>query len=97
MGILDSLESSGILGQLGAAVLPAVLGEVMGTGAQGGGCWGLRLDTVQNIHTKGGRLTQEHQGHTEHVEQRQGSENGGGVERMIDPIDDEGDNAGQDG
>ena len=37
MGILDSLESSGILGQLGAAVLPAVLGEVMGTGAQGGG------------------------------------------------------------
>src|ERR1700760_1463103 len=36
MGIFDSLESSGILGQLGAAVLPAVLGEVMGTGAQGG-------------------------------------------------------------
>jgi uncharacterized protein YidB (DUF937 family) len=36
MGILDSLENSGILGQLGAAVLPAVLGEVMGTGAQGG-------------------------------------------------------------
>jgi uncharacterized protein YidB (DUF937 family) len=36
MGILDSLESSGILGQLGAAVLPAVLGEVMGTGTQGG-------------------------------------------------------------
>jgi uncharacterized protein YidB (DUF937 family) len=37
MGILDSLESSGILGQLGAAVLPIVLGEVMGTGNQGGG------------------------------------------------------------
>jgi uncharacterized protein YidB (DUF937 family) len=36
MGILDSLESSGILGQLGAAVLPAVLGEVMGSGGQGG-------------------------------------------------------------
>lgn len=36
MGILDSLESSGILGQLGAAVLPAVLGEVLGTGSQGG-------------------------------------------------------------
>ena len=36
MGILDSLESSGILGQLGAAVLPVVLGEVMGTGNQGG-------------------------------------------------------------
>ena len=36
MGILDSLESSGILGQLGAAVLPAVLGEVLGTGGQGG-------------------------------------------------------------
>jgi uncharacterized protein YidB (DUF937 family) len=37
MGILDSLESSGILGQLGAAVLPIVLGEVMGTGGQGQG------------------------------------------------------------
>ena len=36
MGILDSLENSGILGQLGAAVLPAVLGEVLGTGNQGG-------------------------------------------------------------
>lgn len=36
MGILDSLESSGILSQLGAAVLPAVLGEVLGTGNQGG-------------------------------------------------------------
>ena len=36
MGILDSLENSGILGQLGAAVLPVVLGEVMGTGNQGG-------------------------------------------------------------
>ena len=36
MGILDSLESSGILGQLGAAVLLAVLGEVMGSGGQGG-------------------------------------------------------------
>jgi uncharacterized protein YidB (DUF937 family) len=36
MGILDSLESSGILGQLGAAVLPSVLGELMGTGSQGG-------------------------------------------------------------
>ena len=36
MGILDSLESSGILGQLGAAVLPAVLSEVLGTGGQGG-------------------------------------------------------------
>jgi uncharacterized protein YidB (DUF937 family) len=40
MGILDSLENSpalrSALGQLGAAVLPAVLGEVMGTGSQGG-------------------------------------------------------------
>jgi uncharacterized protein YidB (DUF937 family) len=36
MGILDSLESSGILGQLGAAVLPTVLSEVLGTGNQGG-------------------------------------------------------------
>jgi uncharacterized protein YidB (DUF937 family) len=36
MGILDSLESSGILGKLGAAVLPVVLGEVLGTGNQGG-------------------------------------------------------------
>jgi uncharacterized protein YidB (DUF937 family) len=41
MGILDSLENSpelrGMLGQLGAAVLPAVLGEVMGNGAGQGG------------------------------------------------------------
>lgn len=40
MGILDSLENSpelkGMLGQLGAAVLPVVLGEVMGNGGQGG-------------------------------------------------------------
>ena len=40
MGIFDSLESSpafkSALGQLGAAVLPAVLSEVMGTGGQGG-------------------------------------------------------------
>lgn len=36
MGILDSLESSGILGQLGVAVLPTVLSEVLGSGSQGG-------------------------------------------------------------
>jgi uncharacterized protein YidB (DUF937 family) len=40
MGILDSLENSpalrSVLSQLGASVLPAVLGEVMGTGSQGG-------------------------------------------------------------
>ncbi len=40
MGILDSLENSpafkSALGQLGAAVLPAVLSEIMGTGGQGG-------------------------------------------------------------
>src|SRR6478609_10031840 len=40
MGILDSLENSpafkGALGQLEAAVLPAVLGELMGNGGQGG-------------------------------------------------------------
>jgi uncharacterized protein YidB (DUF937 family) len=36
MGILDSLESSGILGKLGAAVLPVVMSEVMGAGNQGG-------------------------------------------------------------
>ena len=40
MGFLDSLENSpalkGVLGQLGAAVLPVVLGEVMGTGSTGG-------------------------------------------------------------
>ncbi|WGS02109.1 YidB family protein [Bradyrhizobium sp. ISRA443] len=40
MGILDSLENSpelkGMLGQLGAAVIPAVLGEVLGNGGQGG-------------------------------------------------------------
>ena len=40
MGILDSVENSpafkGVLGQLGAAVLPAVLSEVMGNGGRGG-------------------------------------------------------------
>jgi uncharacterized protein YidB (DUF937 family) len=40
MGILDSLENSpalrSALSQLGAALLPAVLSEVMGTGSQGG-------------------------------------------------------------
>jgi uncharacterized protein YidB (DUF937 family) len=41
MGILDSLENSpalrGALGQLEGAVLPVVLGEVLGNGSQGGG------------------------------------------------------------
>jgi uncharacterized protein YidB (DUF937 family) len=40
MGILDSLENSpalkGMLGQLEAAVVPVVLGEVLGNGGQGG-------------------------------------------------------------
>ena len=40
MGILDSLENSpalrGALGQLGSAVLPVVLSEVLGNGGQGG-------------------------------------------------------------
>ena len=40
MGILDSLENSpafkGALGQLGGAVLPVVLSEVLGNGNQGG-------------------------------------------------------------
>jgi uncharacterized protein YidB (DUF937 family) len=40
MGILDSLGNSdalkGVLGQLEAAVIPAVLGEVLGNGGQGG-------------------------------------------------------------
>jgi uncharacterized protein YidB (DUF937 family) len=40
MGILDSLENSpairGALGQLGAAVLPVVLSEVLGKDGQGG-------------------------------------------------------------
>ncbi len=40
MGILDSLENSpafkSALSQLGAAVLPVVMSEVMGTGGQGG-------------------------------------------------------------
>ncbi|WP_349644774.1 YidB family protein [Bradyrhizobium sp. U87765 SZCCT0134] len=40
MGILDDLGNSpalkGILGQLEASVLPAVLGEVLGSGGQGG-------------------------------------------------------------
>jgi uncharacterized protein YidB (DUF937 family) len=40
MGILDSLENSpairSALGQIGAAVLPVVLSEVLGNGGQGG-------------------------------------------------------------
>ncbi|WP_024515620.1 YidB family protein [Bradyrhizobium sp. Tv2a-2] len=40
MGILDSLENNpafrSALSQLGAAVLPVVMSEVMGTGGQGG-------------------------------------------------------------
>ena len=40
MGILDSLENNpafrSALSQLGAAVLPAVLGQLMGSGGQGG-------------------------------------------------------------
>ena len=40
MGILDSLENSGVLkgalGQLEAAVVPVVLSEVLGNGSQGG-------------------------------------------------------------
>jgi uncharacterized protein YidB (DUF937 family) len=40
MGILDSLENSGVLkgalGQLEAAVFPVVLSEVLGNGSQGG-------------------------------------------------------------
>jgi uncharacterized protein YidB (DUF937 family) len=40
MGIFDSPENSEalqkVLGQLGAAVLPAVLSEIFGTGGQGG-------------------------------------------------------------
>jgi uncharacterized protein YidB (DUF937 family) len=40
MGIFDSLENSpafkNALGQLESAVLPVVLGEVLGTGSQGG-------------------------------------------------------------
>ena len=40
MGILDSLENSGmfkgILGQLEAGVVPVVLSEVLGSGSQGG-------------------------------------------------------------
>src|SRR5258708_29710695 len=40
MGFWESLDNSpalkGVLGQFGAAVLAAVLGEVMGTGSQGG-------------------------------------------------------------
>jgi uncharacterized protein YidB (DUF937 family) len=40
MGFLDSLENSpalrGVLSQLSATVLPVALGEVLGTGSQGG-------------------------------------------------------------
>ncbi len=40
MGIFDSLENSpalkGVLGEIGGAVLPVVLSEVLGNGSQGG-------------------------------------------------------------
>jgi len=40
MGIFDALENNplfrGVMGQLGAAVLPTVLSEVLGSGGQGG-------------------------------------------------------------
>ena len=42
-------------------------------------------------------LTEEHQRHTQHVEQSQGCENSRWVKRMINPVDDERDDAGQDG
>lgn len=53
MGILDSLENSGILGQLGAAVLPVVLGEVMGTGTQAGGQGGTLNTIVAKLEQAG--------------------------------------------
>jgi uncharacterized protein YidB (DUF937 family) len=53
MGILDSLENSGILGQLGAAVLPAVLGEVLGTGNQGQGGGGALSAIVAKLQQGG--------------------------------------------
>jgi uncharacterized protein YidB (DUF937 family) len=36
MGILDSLENSGLLGQVESAVIPIVLSQVLGNGGQGG-------------------------------------------------------------
>jgi uncharacterized protein YidB (DUF937 family) len=53
MGILDSLENSGILGQLGAAVLPVVLGEVMGTGNQAGNQGGTLNAIVAKLEQAG--------------------------------------------
>jgi uncharacterized protein YidB (DUF937 family) len=53
MGILDSLENSGILGQLGAAVLPVVLGEVMGTGSQAGNQGGTLNTIVAKLEQAG--------------------------------------------
>jgi uncharacterized protein YidB (DUF937 family) len=54
MGILDSLENSGILGQLGAAVLPAVLGEVLGTNqGQGQGQGGALSAIVAKLQQAG--------------------------------------------
>jgi uncharacterized protein YidB (DUF937 family) len=53
MGILDSLENSGILGQLGAAVLPVVLGEVMGTGSQAGNQGGTLSTIVAKLEQAG--------------------------------------------
>ena len=52
---------------------------------------------VHTMHREEEELTEEHERHTEHVEQRQRSEDGCRVEWMIDSVDDEGENAGQRG
>jgi hypothetical protein len=59
----------------------------------------VQYQTEYLTRTQGGEewLTEEHQRHTKHVEQSQRGENGCGVERMMDSVDDEGENAGEDG
>ena len=49
------------------------------------------------MYTHGGELTEDGEGHEEHVEQSQRCEYGCGVERMIGSISYEGDDAGEDG
>jgi hypothetical protein len=53
---------------------------------------------VRSTHAKGRRgLTEEHQRHAKHVEQSQRGENSCGVQHMMDSVDDEGEDAGQNG
>ena len=59
---------------------------------------GVQYQTGRRAHAQRGEewLTEERQRHTEHVEQSQRGEDGRGVERMMDSVDDESEDAGLD-